>query len=286
MTKWETIGILIGEMQWTKKPSRERSDNDRIHKERYDSSLDRFHLNDRISDHCPIRGSRVETCLKERMLVSENASSLTCLCLQVDNEKLSHALLCLFTSVCLGFSKAFLIICYWHSCGTIFDLSENDIIIVGVKRPRLHFPLRQMKRQMGKIKNSIWRAKHTFRHTHKHALIVNLIPRVLDQVWSLGAVLMINERSITTVSADVLLPVTQTRAFAHWLTQMNFLELFYSNHGCDLTSAQPVFHQWSEIWFSSSSTPMWHTCIGSKEARKVLGADFIKVALRNFLQVS
>lgn len=110
--------------------------------------------------------------------------SLTCLCLQVDNEKLSHALLCLFTSVCLGFSKAFLIICYWHSCGTIFDLSENDIIIAGIKRPRLHFPLRQMKRQMGKIKNSIWRAKHTFRHTHKHALIVNLIPRVLDQVWS------------------------------------------------------------------------------------------------------
>lgn len=70
------IGILIGEMQWTKKPSRERSDNDRIHEERYDSILDRFHLNDRISDHCPIRGSHVETCLKERMLVSENASSL------------------------------------------------------------------------------------------------------------------------------------------------------------------------------------------------------------------
>lgn len=106
--------------------------------------------------------------------------------ISVDNEILSHELLCLFTSVCLEFSKAFLIISYWHSCSEIFDLSGNDIIIVGIKGLRLHFPLRQMKRQMGKIKNSIWSAKHAFRH--KHEFIVHLIPRVRSGL-KLGAAL-------------------------------------------------------------------------------------------------
>lgn len=129
------------------------------------------------------------------------------LSLRVDNEILSHALLCLFTSVCLEFSKAFLIIYYWHSCGEIFDLSGNDIIIVGIKGPRLHFPLRQMKRQMGKIKNSIWSAKHTFRHAQTWAHCASYSDSLRSGLKS-GAALMINERSIATLSVEVLLPDT------------------------------------------------------------------------------
>lgn len=140
-----------------------------------------------------------------KKVVCENTSSLA---LWVDNEILSHALLCLFTSVCLEFSKAFLIISYWRSCGEIFDLSGNDIIIVGIKGPRLHFPLRQMNRQMGKIKNSIWSAKHTFRHTQTRAHCASYSQSLWLGLKS-GAALMINERSIATLSAEVLLPDTQ-----------------------------------------------------------------------------
>lgn len=149
--------------------------------------------------------------------------TLTYLHLQVDNEILSQTLLCLFTSVCLQFSKAVLIISYWRSCGEIFDLSENDIIIVGIKGPWLHFPLRQMKRQMGKIKNSILSAKHTFRHTQTQAHCASYSQRLRSGL-KLGAVLMINERNIPTLSADAFLPDTDTHkviVFAQLLNQIN-----------------------------------------------------------------
>lgn len=180
--------------------------------------------------------------------------TLTCLSLQVDNEKLSHALLCLFTSFCLGFSKAFLIICYWHSCSTIFDLSENDIIIVGIKRPRLHFPLRQMKRQMGKIKNLIWRAKHTFRHTQTRAHCESYSQSLRSNL-KLGAVLMINERSITTVLADVLLPETRICSFA------NSNELFGALLLTDTKAVTwPLLNLCSTNYVRSGSPACQHPC--------------------------
>lgn len=94
----------------------------------------------------------------------------------------------LWTCVCLQLSvlsksekkKSFLIISYWHSHGGLSDLSENDIFTSDIKGGEHHFPIQQMKRQMGKIKNSIWSEKHTFKYT----LLVHLIPRVSDQTRS------------------------------------------------------------------------------------------------------
>lgn len=116
--------------------------------------------------------------------------------------------------------------------GEISDFGD-DIIISGIKGPQHHFPLQQMKRQMGRLRIQSGDG-NTHTRTQKHTGSPGIfIPRVWDQSWTLWDVLMIYESSYSislsaavsfchpqTVASHTSKPNTHTHTYVLQLPQM------------------------------------------------------------------